>query len=73
MCLIQLSEFRCELKVGFTVILFFCQLHQENEEKTCGQDLLLLASRFTFTEVRGYCVKYSSVMAGLSAECQSLR
>lgn len=67
------TEFRCELKVRFTVILFFCQLHQENEEGTRGQDRLLLASRFTFTEVRGYCMKYSSVMGGLNAECQSLR
>lgn len=71
--IMQLLEFRCDLKVRFTVMLFFCELHQENEEGTCGQDLLFLASRFTFTEVRGYCVKYSSVMGGLNAECQSLR
>lgn len=69
-----IQQFRCELKVTFTVILFFCELHQVNEEGTRGQDLLLLVSRFTFTEVRGYCVKYSSVMGGgLNAECQSLR
>lgn len=35
---IQLLEFRCELKDRFTVILFFCELHQENEEGTCGQE-----------------------------------